>query len=130
MTDAAQILIGQEIDCIYVDYVPFFASAVAACSEDKIEASPVRLVGNENTGYYYEAFPATVNQALFAEEKKAHGALVLSESNLNETSSFYELSINDGSLEQIMNKLELIAMEENPYESLYLYRIKDASVIH
>ena len=128
MERTSQKLIDAGVDCLYVEYVPFFASAIAACSGDQIEASPVRLARDKN-GYYYEAYPATVKESLFTPEREEHAVLVLSESVLSESSSFRELEALPGAMDDIMGKLDLLSVESNRYASVSLYQILDPTVV-
>lgn len=125
----AQKLIDMGVDCTYVEYTTYSSSAVAACSDDRIESAIVRLAEDPEGGYCLEAYPHLVDMTLFEEDRKENAVVILTDAHMIGTSSFATLKNYPGSEESLMEKLELISVESNEYFSLYIYKIKDPSVI-
>ena len=125
----AQKLMAEGIDCTYVEYTTYGSSAVAACSDDKIDSAIVRLVLDENNEYRFKSYPHLVDMTLFEEERKENAVLILTDAKMIGTSSFATLDASPGSYEAIMEKLELMSVESNEYYDLYIYKLKDSSII-
>lgn len=129
LTQTAHKLEAEGIDCIYVEYVPYYTSAIAACSSGEIEAAPVMLDTDAENGFCFRAFPHLVKTSLFDAEAKKNAALVLTQAHLTGSSSFSSFEAMPGSEQSVMDKLELMSVESNQYFDFYIYRILDPSVI-
>ena len=77
----------------------------------------------------FAPFPTIVNKSLFADRDAHKAAIILMVSHLSGTSSLDTVYAAPDGGANIFSKLELISVESNRYNDLYIYRILDPTVL-
>ena len=121
----ADMLVSEGYDRIYIEYTTYYSSAVAACSDGRIEAAPIMV----DASGVFAPFPTIVNKSLFADRDAHKAAIILMVSHLSGTSSLDTVYAAPDGGANIFSKLELISVESNRYNDLYIYRILDPTVL-